>query len=70
MNMERIFFWVFNAILVAWFIWFINWGFRHDEKILAETKQITKICYSRGQVVVRTDLGQRCADPRTLVEPK
>ena len=34
------------------------------------TQKITEACYSQGMVVVRTDVGQRCADPRTLVKVK
>ena len=32
------------------------------------TQKITEACYSQGMVVVRTDVGSRCADPRTLVK--
>jgi hypothetical protein len=34
------------------------------------TQKITEACYNRGMVVVRTDVGSRCADPRTLVRVK
>jgi hypothetical protein len=34
------------------------------------TQKITEACYSQGMVVVRTDVGSRCADPRTLVKVK
>jgi hypothetical protein len=32
------------------------------------TQKITEACYAHGMVVVRTDVGSRCADPRTLVK--
>jgi hypothetical protein len=34
------------------------------------TQKITEACYSQGMVVVDTDAGERCADPRTLVKVK
>jgi hypothetical protein len=34
------------------------------------TLKITEACYSQGMVVVHTDAGERCADPRTLVKVK
>jgi hypothetical protein len=37
---------------------------------LENTQKITEACYSQGMVVVDTDAGQRCADPRTLVKVK
>ena len=35
-----------------------------------KTQKIAEACYSQGMVVVRTDAGERCADPRTLVKVK
>lgn len=34
------------------------------------TRKLTEACYSQGMVVVDTDAGQRCTDPRTLVKVK
>ena len=34
------------------------------------TRQRTEACYSQGLVLVDTDAGQRCADPRILVKVK
>ena len=34
------------------------------------TQQRTAACYSQGLVLVSTDAGPRCADPRTLVKVK
>ena len=34
------------------------------------TQQLTEACYSQGLVLVSTDAGPRCADPRTLVKVK
>lgn len=34
------------------------------------TQKITEACYAQGMVVVDTDAGQRCADPRTLIKVK
>ena len=39
---------------------------RHRET----TRAATEACYSQGMVLVTTDAGQRCADPRTLVKVK
>ena len=36
----------------------------------AEIQQVTEACYAQGMVVVRTDAGEHCADPRTLVKAK
>ena len=32
------------------------------------TRAATEICYSKGLVLVSTDAGPRCVDPRTLVK--
>lgn len=31
---------------------------------------VTEACYAQGMVVVQTDAGQRCADPKSLVKVK
>lgn len=36
----------------------------------AKQERLTEACYSQGFVLVDTDAGQRCADPRTLVKVK
>lgn len=41
-----------------------------DAERAEETQRLTEACYSRGMVLVDTDAGQRCVDPRTLVKVK
>lgn len=40
------------------------------KKHRAETQRLTEACYSQGMVLIDTDAGQRCADPRSLVKVK
>lgn len=35
-----------------------------------ETRRITEACYAQGMVLVQTDAGQRCVDPKSLVKVK
>jgi hypothetical protein len=35
-----------------------------------ETQRITEACYSQGMILVRTDAGQRCVLPQSLVKVK
>ncbi len=35
-----------------------------------EARAMTAACYSQGMVLVDTDAGQRCADPKTLAVVK
>lgn len=39
-----------------------------DIKRQEATRVATEACYSQGMVLVRTDAGERCVDPRTLVK--
>lgn len=42
----------------------------NEAKIQEQTRILTEACYSQGLVLVTTDAGQRCADPRSLVKVK
>lgn len=50
---------------------FLIFSIAEQEKSGREkTQQLTEACYAQGMVVVRTDAGERCADPRSLVKVK
>lgn len=57
-------------ILAGAFLFFISNIAEQGEIARKETQQITEACYAQGMVLVNTDAGQRCADPRTLVKVK
>lgn len=42
-------------------------GNSHNEAA-KQTRQMTEACYKRGMVLVDTDAGRRCVDPRNLVK--
>jgi hypothetical protein len=62
----------FTLILIFGGILFYTIFNIHEAQEVARknTQKITEACYSQGMVVVRTDAGQLCADPRTLVKVK
>ncbi len=65
------YFGVFILILIgAAFIWFCFAIAEKSNRNRELTKQKTEYCYSQGMVLVSTDAGPRCADPRTLVKVK
>jgi hypothetical protein len=57
-------------ILAGAFLFFAFNIAEQSEIARKETQQITEACYSQGMVLIDTDAGQRCADPRTLVKVK
>lgn len=52
-------------VACAFFVWLI-FGLAEADRV----KQFTEACYAQGMVLVESDAGQRCADPRTLVKVK
>jgi len=60
----------FLLIFTSAFIFLIFSIAEAEEVARKNTQKITEACYSQGMVVVDTDAGQRCADPRTLVKVK
>jgi hypothetical protein len=60
----------FLLILAGAFLFFISSIAEQGEIARKNTQKITEACYSQGMVVVDTDAGERCADPRTLVKVK
>jgi hypothetical protein len=63
----------FNMVLVlicAGFIFTMYTVIDVSNQSQAETQRLTEACYSQGMVLVQTDAGQLCADPRSLVKVK
>lgn len=60
----------FVVLMFGLVVYGIYMVFDAENKTRAETQRLTEACYSQGMVVVRTDAGQLCADPRTLVKVK
>lgn len=57
-------------LLGAAFIWFCFALAEESNRKRELTKQRTEYCYSQGMVLVSTDAGQRCVDPKSLVKVK
>lgn len=57
-------------LMVVGFVYSLIAVLRADSERVEQTQQLTEACYSQGMVLVDTDAGQRCADPRTLVKVK
>lgn len=60
----------FMFLIVVGFVYSLIAVLRADSERVEQTQQLTEACYSQGMVLVDTDAGQRCADPRTLVKVK
>jgi hypothetical protein len=69
-NIGTIFMIVFGALFIYGFYNLINSANEAADKRQAETQRLTEACYSQGMVLIDTDAGQRCADPRSLVKVK
>ncbi len=52
------------------FIWLMFAMAESSSQARENTRRLTEACYSQGLVLVSTDAGQRCVDPRTLVKVK
>lgn len=57
-------------VFVGLFIWLMFAMAESSSQARENTRRLTEACYSQGLVLVETDAGQRCADPRTLVKVK
>ena len=57
-------------VFVGLFIWFAVEMVNAGNEARENTRRLTEACYSQGMVLVSTDAGQRCVDPRTLVNVK
>jgi len=57
-------------VFVGLFIWFAVEMVNSGNEARENTRKMTEACYSQGMVLVETDAGQRCVDPRTLVKVK
>jgi energy-converting hydrogenase Eha subunit H len=60
----------FGVLMFGILFIFLFMVFDAENETRAETQRLTEACYAQGMVVVRTDAGERCADPRTLVKVK
>lgn len=56
--------------LAGAFIWLMFAMAESSSQARENTRRLTEACYSQGMVLVATDAGQRCVDPRTLVKVK
>jgi len=63
-------FWTF-VLLVGFLFGWILIGITDQERAnRKQTLAFTEACYSQGMVLVRTDAGQRCVLPQSLVKVK
>jgi succinate-acetate transporter protein len=60
-------FWV---LFVASFVFLLLTISEQEQINRKETQRITEACYAQGMVLVRTDAGQRCVLPQSLVKVK
>jgi hypothetical protein len=60
----------FCVLFAASFIFLIFTISEQSEVARKETQRITEACYSQGMILVRTDAGQRCVLPQSLVKVK
>lgn len=72
---ETLFGFVFHPIMFFIYL-FAGFGFliymadQSDKATRELERKTVEQCYSKGLVLVQTDAGKRCADPRTLVKVK
>ena len=63
-------FWTF-VLLVGFLFGWILIGITDQERAnRKQTLALTEACYSQGMVLVRTDAGERCVLPQSLVKVK
>ena len=62
--------WLIFFVCVGWFSWVFIGLVEASNQSRENTRKLTEACYSQGLVLVNTDAGQRCADPRSLVKVK
>lgn len=61
---------VIMITMLALFVWSAVMLIESGQKTAETVRKLTDVCYSQGMVLVTTDAGARCADPRTLVTVK
>ena len=61
---------MFMFLVCVGFIFVMTTVLTAENERNERTRQRTEVCYSLGLVLVSTDAGERCADPRTLVKIK
>lgn len=61
---------MFMFLLITGFVYIMITVSNAESQRREATRVATEICYTQGLVLVDTDAGQRCADPRTLVKVK
>jgi hypothetical protein len=61
---------MFMFLFVTGFILLISAIAIKSEEQREQTQLQTEACYAQGMVLVHTDAGQRCVDPKSLVKVK
>jgi len=57
-------------LIFAGFAFLLYATFTAEYERSEQTRRKTEACYERAMVLVNTDAGQRCVDPRSLVKVK
>jgi hypothetical protein len=63
-------FWTFMLLVGFLFGWILLSIAEQEDTARKQTLALTEACYSQGMVLVRTDAGQRCVLPQSLVKVK
>ena len=63
-------FWTFILLVGFLFGWVLISIADEERANRKQTLALTEACYSQGMVLVRTDAGQRCVLPQSLVKVK
>jgi hypothetical protein len=63
-------FWTFILLVGFLFGWILISIHEQEDAERKQTLALTEACYSQGMVLVRTDAGQRCVLPQSLVKVK
>jgi hypothetical protein len=63
-------YWTFILLVGFLFGWVLISIADQERANRKQTLELTEACYAQGMVLVRTDAGQRCVDPKSLVKVK
>ena len=63
-------FWTFAFLVVAGFAYVLTTVAENESTDREARRVATELCYNQGMVVVQTDAGPRCADPKGLLKLK
>lgn len=63
-------FWTIVVLFAAFLIWISVESAEQERKNEEAHRAATELCYTQGMVLVETDAGPRCADPRGLLKLK